>query len=163
MPQFAYTAVDLEGRKVKGRLEETTAHRVYSTLLERDLRPMAVKEKKGILKFEITKKKVKRKDLMHFSRQLAVFVRAGIPVLEAIEIIGEEVADKVFKKALFDLADALRGGETLAGAAAQHEEAFPNFYIGILRSAEASGNLDDALEQLASYIERDLEAKRKIV
>lgn len=163
MPKYSYTAVTIDGRKVRGREEAMTAHRVYSLLLSRQLKPVSVKEHKSLLKRDITTKKVKRKDLMHFSRQLAVFVRAGIPILEALEIIGEEVTDKVFKRALYEVADQIRGGDTFAGSAAQHPEAFPSFYIGILRSAEATGNLDEALDQLASYIERDEEAKKKIV
>ncbi len=63
-------------------------------LLAKDLSPLDVREKKSILTFEITKKKVKRRDLMHFSRQMAVFMRAGIPVLESMEVIPTKSATK---------------------------------------------------------------------
>ena len=63
---------------------------------------------------------------------------------------------------LAEMSDALRGGATFAGAAAEHPEAFPAYYIGILRSAEMTGNLDTVLDQLADYIERDIEARRKV-
>ena len=59
-----------------------------------------IAKKKSILQFEITKKRVPRKDLMHFSRQLGVFVKAGIPIMEALEVIAEETSDKLLKKAL---------------------------------------------------------------
>jgi type IV pilus assembly protein PilC len=56
----------------------------------------------------------------------------------------------------------LEGGATFAGAAAAHPEAFPRFYLSILRSAEVTGNLDTVLEQLAEYMERDLDARHKV-
>ena len=57
----------------------------------------------------------------------------------------------------------LRAGDTFAGAAAAHPEAFPPYYVGILESAEMTGNLDSALNQLADYIDRDTEARAKFV
>ncbi|HVE94073.1 MAG TPA: type II secretion system F family protein [Acidimicrobiales bacterium] len=162
MPTYAYTALDEDGSKVKGKQKSPTATRVYTTLIDRDLKPITVKERKSVLKFEITKKKVKRKELMHFSRQLAVFIKAGISVLEALEIVNEEVDDKLLRKALVEMLESLKAGDTFASAAAQHPEVFPAFYIGVLRAAELTGNLDDALAQLADYVERDLEARRKI-
>jgi type IV pilus assembly protein PilC len=112
--------------------------------------------------FEITQKKVKRRELMHFSRQMAVFVRAGVPMLDALEAITEEMDDKVFLKALQDIMERLRGGETFASAAAAHPEAFPEVYSSILATAEYTGHLDDSLDRIAVYIERDLEARRKV-
>jgi type IV pilus assembly protein PilC len=131
-------------------------------LLAKDLAPVELREKKSILAVEITKKKVKRRDLMHFSRQMAVFMRAGIPVLEAMEVMTDEVGDKVFQQVLAEMSESLRAGETFAGAADEHPEAFPPYYLGILRSAELTGNLDTVLDQLSDYIERDVEAKRKV-
>lgn len=119
-------------------------------------------KKKSILQFELTKKKVPRKDLMHFSRQLAVFIRAGIPILDALSTIEEEVSNKAFKQVLQGIIDDLRGGTTFAQAASRHPEAFPPFYLGILQSAELTGRLDTVLEQLSDYIDRDLEARGKI-
>lgn len=115
-----------------------------------------------IANFEITQKKVKRRELMHFSRQMAVFVRAGVPMMDALEAITEEMDDKTFLKALTDIMERLRGGETFAAAAAAHPEAFPDVYSSILATAEYTGHLDDALDRIAVYIERDLEARRKV-
>jgi type IV pilus assembly protein PilC len=120
------------------------------------------KRRKSILQFEITKKRVPRKDLMHFSRQLAVFIKAGIPILNALETIEAEVSNKFFKQVLGDMIENLRAGSTFATAARQHAEAFPPYYLGILESAELTGRLDSALAQLSDYIERDLEARQKM-
>jgi type IV pilus assembly protein PilC len=116
-----------------------------------------------ILQFEITQKKVPRKELMHFSRQMSAFVRAGIPLLEAIESIAVDMGNKQFKAVLMDVGERVAGGSTLTDACAAHPEAFPNFFVGMLRTAELSGRLDEVLTQVAGYIERDLEARRKVV
>src|SRR6516164_7302491 len=99
---------------------------------------------------------------MQFSRQLAVFLRAGIPVLDALEMIEEETTNKLFKKVLVDITEQIRGGDTFAGAAKAHPEAFPPMYLGVLEVAEVTGHLDRVLRQLADYLERDLAARRKV-
>lgn len=162
MAKYKFTAVTPEGVRVSGTEEGLTPNMVRRALLERDLAPVDVTEKKSVLKLELTKKKVPRKELMHFSRQMAVFMRAGIPVLEALDVMNEELGNKVFARTLAEMADSLRSGETFAGAAALHPEAFPPYYLGILGSAELTGNLDIVLDQLADYIDRDVEARRKI-
>jgi type IV pilus assembly protein PilC len=162
MARFTYTALALDGSTVSGALAAPTSGAAYSALRERDLQPIELLEKKSILKLEITPRRVNRKHLMHFSRQMAVFVNAGIPILDALEVITEETSDKLFKSALTGVTMSLRAGDTFAAAAAMHPEAFPRFYVGILQSAEMTGHLDTVLDQLADYIERDLDARRKV-
>jgi type IV pilus assembly protein PilC len=120
--------------------------------------------KKRSLNVEINlfNRKVNRKELMHFSRQLAVFVKAGVPILDALETMGEEISDKKLKGAVLDVAERLRSGETFSDAASKHPYAFPDFYMAVLRSSEMTGNLDIVLDQLADYIERDLDARSKV-
>jgi type IV pilus assembly protein PilC len=115
-----------------------------------------------IAHFEITPEKVPRRELMHFSRQLAVFITAGIPILEALDSITEEMGNKKFRAVLADMGQRLQSGSTFADSAAMHPEAFPDFYVGILRSAELTGSLDEVLVQLSDYIERELAARRRI-
>jgi type IV pilus assembly protein PilC len=123
---------------------------------------LTARKKKSVLQVELTKKKIPRKDLMHFSRQLAVFIKAGIPILDALDTIGSETGNKFFKQVLTDMIESLRGGATFAAAAREHAAAFPPYYLGILESAELTGRLDVALSQLSDYIERDVEARQKI-
>ncbi|MDQ1698899.1 MAG: type pilus assembly protein PilC [Frankiaceae bacterium] len=118
---------------------------------------------RSLMQFEITAKKVKRKDLMHFSRQLAVFVTAGIPLLDAFDAIASEMSNKHFREILTDVRDKLSEGWTLSQAVRVHDEAFPDFYVGMLESAELTGHLDTTLDQLGDYIERDLEARNKVM
>ncbi len=121
------------------------------------------KKRKSILQFELTAKKVPRKELMNFSRQLAVFIKAGIPLLDALDVIKEDMPNKHFLGIVDQVIEDVGAGSTFADAIAGHRQAFPAYYVGILRSAELTGHLDDVLLQLSEYIERDVEARRKIV
>src|SRR5579859_103759 len=162
MGKFTYTAIDLDGGTRSGTTIARTSGAALVGLREQGLHPLILVEKKSLLQFEITRKHVSRKVLMHFSRQLGVFVKAGIPILDALEVIAEESTEQLFKKALYAMIQALQAGDTFAGAAAAHPEAFPRYYVGILNSAELTGNLDLVLDQLADYIERDLDARKKL-
>jgi type IV pilus assembly protein PilC len=163
MPKFSYSAIDVAGNTVTGVERSDSAGGVRKTLHQRDLQPIDVREKPGLLQIELTKEKLPKKHLMHFSRQLAVFLRAGIPILEALEAIGDEASHKVLRRVLTDLGDLLRGGATFADACAAHPEAFPALYVAVLQSAELTGNLDSSLDELAEYIERDVETRQKLI
>ena len=162
MEKFSYSGVDTAGSSISGTEVAETRSAAHLALLERGIQNVEVRPKKNILQFEITRKRVKRKDLMHFSRQLGVFVKAGIPIVEALEVIGSETTDKVLKPTLADMIDRLQAGDTFASAASAHPEAFPDYYLGILGSAELTGTLDVVLDQLAEYIERDVDARSKV-
>ena len=159
---YKYSALDESGKKVTGTQSAASTGAAHLALIERGLQPLEVTAKQSLLKFEITKKMVPKQDVMNFTRQLAVFMKAGIPIMEALEVIVEETQNKLLRTVIFELIDSLRAGDTFATAAAAHPEAFPNFYVGILESAELTGNLDHVLNQLADYIERDQKAKSKI-
>ena len=160
--KFRYKALDETGKMVSGVELASSSGAAHVALITRGFQPLEVKEQRNILKLEITKKKVPRKDVMNFSRQLAVFMKAGIPIMEALEVIVEETQGKLLKVILSEMVDSLRAGDTFAAAAAAHPEAFPNYYVGILESAELTGNLDIVLNQLADYIDRDVKARGKI-
>ncbi|MFZ1062202.1 MAG: type II secretion system F family protein [Acidimicrobiales bacterium] len=159
---FKYTALDEEGRKISGTETAASLGAAHLALIQRGLQPLDIKEKSSILNFEITKKKVPRDEVMNFTRQLAVFMKAGVSIMEALEVIVEETQGKLLRKIIYELIDSLRAGDTYAAACAAHPEAFPNYYVGILESAELTGNLDQVLNQLAEYIERDQSARTKI-
>ncbi len=160
--KFRYEAYDPSGVRVKGVETAISSGAVHLALLSRGFQPIEVNEKRNVMKFEITKKMVPRKDVMNFTRQMAVFIRSGIPIMEALEVIVEETQSKLLKGILLKMIDDLRAGDTFAAAASGHPEAFPNFYVGILESAELTGNLDGVLNQLADYIERDAKARSRV-
>ena len=163
MPKFNYIAVGPDGAQIKGCEEAPTFTALGQLLGSRDLTIKEAREKKSIMQLEITRKKVPRKDLMHFSRQLSAFLKASVPILDAIETIHEEMTNKLFKAALTDISENIKAGASFSEAAKAHPEAFPPVYLGMLESAELTGNLDKVLDQLSEYIERELEARRKVM
>ena len=159
---FKYNALDEAGKKFSGVEMAASLGAAHLALIQRGLQPLDIKVRTSVLNFEITKKKVPRNEIMNFTRQLAVFMKAGVSIMEALEVIVEETQGKMLRKIIFDLIDSLRAGDTYATACAAHPEAFPNFYVGILESAELTGNLDQVLNQLAEYIDRDQVARTKV-
>lgn len=159
---FKFEAIDESGKKISGTESAMSSGALHVALLARGLEPLEVKQKQGILSFEITKKRVPAKEVMNFSRQLSVFMTAGISVMEALEVIVEETSGKLMRAVLLQVIDSLRNGDTFATAAQKHPEAFPSYYVGILQSAELTGNLDLVLNQLADYIDRDVKARSRI-
>jgi type IV pilus assembly protein PilC len=124
--------------------------------------PAGARKKKSVLQIEVFPSKVKRDELMHLSRQLGAFVNAGVPITEAVRILGEEAKNSTVRKMMLDIEEGLRRGERLSDCLDRHPKVFPDFYRGIMRSAELTGQLDVVLAQLATYLERDLEARRRI-
>jgi type IV pilus assembly protein PilC len=163
MAKFKYSAIGHDGATITGVEEGVTRGQVAIALANRDLDVIDLTEARSKFNIEITKGRVPRKELMHFSRQLAVFIRAGIPIIEGLETISEDTGNKRFKTALVEMAEGLRAGMTFSGAAEAQAGVFPPFYLGILRSAELTGNLDEVMDQLAGYLERDMEARQKII
>jgi type IV pilus assembly protein PilC len=163
MTTYKYRATrTIDGGKVRGVTRGATAKGAMTVLLDQGLEVQELKEQKSVLKFEITKEKLKLANLMHFSRQLAAFVRAGVPLLEAIEVIEEETDDKTLKRVLGAVGQELTTGETFSAALQPFATLFPQFYVDMIRAAELTGHLDDVLDQMSRYIERDLEARQKV-
>lgn len=163
MPQFGYVAVNSAGATVEGKHKGETIGDVRAWLRGEELFPVKIEEvKRGILDFELTKEKLKKRELMHFSRQLAVFIRAGIPIITSLETIADEATDKVLRRVISDMVERLNTGQTFAEAAAAHPEAFPAYYTGVLQSAELTGKLDETIDNLARYLDREIEAASKI-
>jgi type IV pilus assembly protein PilC len=163
MPKFAYAAIDATGAPIEGVTKADTIGAARALLVEQNLFPTKIEERRTALDFELTKEKVKKKELMHFTRQLAVFVKAGIPITDALVTIGDETEDVALRRALSYLVEELRNGGLFSVAAAGHPAVFPEYYVGILRSAELTGQLDVALESLADYLEREIETRAKVV
>ncbi|HZU71345.1 MAG TPA: type II secretion system F family protein [Acidimicrobiales bacterium] len=162
MPRFAYTAIDAAGQTVTGTERADSRGVLGRTLAARGLQLSDAKVSKGFMDIELSRAKVPKKDLMHVCRQMAVFLRAGVPVVEALDVIRQEANSKALRESLADMCERIEAGESFASAAAAHPETFPPMNVSMLRSAELTGHLDGVLDQLATYIDRDLEARRKI-
>ena len=107
MPKFAYTALDQDGTRVTGVESAADVATARAFLHDKGLRPLRLNEKTSLLKIEITAEKIPREEVMHFSRQLGVFIKAGIPIMEALGIMANETTEKAFKKIILEMIDAI--------------------------------------------------------
>lgn len=162
MTKFKYDATTTSGKRARGVTEATSVRSAMAVLVDEGLDVREIKEKRSALQFEVTRKKLPQAELMHFSRQLAAFVRAGIPLVEALQIIEEETEDKTLSKVLAGVQESLIAGDTFSAALTPYETLFPQFYIDMIRAAELTGRLDDVLDELSRYIKRDLDARSKV-
>lgn len=105
---------------------------------------------------------MKRIELVLFSRMMATFIRAGIPILDGIEVVRQQAVSKLFRRTLDDVAIQLRNGEQLSTALMSHPRVFSRLYVDMIIAAEATGELDAILDQLARYLERAEATARRL-
>lgn len=160
MARFEYAALDQEGAEVRGSVKALTISAARTQLLERSVEAYDVqarKQRRGLRRARVTSD-----ELMHFSRQLGAFLRAGIPILEALELLGDESVNPAMRDVLLSVQEQIRSGRTLAQAVDEHPEVFPISFRTMLQSAELTGELDVVLDQLSLYLERESEARQQI-
>lgn len=162
MPKYAFEAIRQDGTTTTGSVKERTRSTARTELETRGLSVISMTEKKSVANFEISKSRIKPVELMYLSRQIAAFTRAGIPILDAISELSEDSDRRAVKRVLAEVSQDLRSGLTLTESFNKHPKDFPDFYRGILSSAELTGRLDLVLAQLSEYLERDLSARRKV-
>ncbi len=162
MATYSYIASDVDGNKVKGEREAVTEEALRYELLALNLAVDSIKEKKPLLQMELAPTKIKPQEIMHFSRQVGAFVRSGIPITDALDVIKDGTENKRWHGILAEMHDNIEAGIPFSETVADHAGLFPPYYLGILRSSELTGRLDESLNQLADYMDRDLEARHKI-
>jgi type IV pilus assembly protein PilC len=162
VPKYRFSAAAADGTVINGVEASPAITDLREVLLDRNLQPISILEKKSVLQFEITKKKVNKRELMHLCRQLAVFLRSGVSVIEAFIVLSDETSNKLLKSALDGMRVSLESGARFSEAASEHPELFPGYSVEILRSAELTGNLDEVLDQLGDYLEREIETSHKV-
>lgn len=162
LSKYKYTAETLDGAAVKGQIEASSPIAARNQLAIQGMRVTRIAERKG-LQVEITKQKVPLTEVMHFSRQMSTFIRAGVPVLEAITNLARDTKNKRFQAVLFDIAEQVGGsGSTVADAIGKHGDVFPPYFLAMLRTAELTGHMDDAFAQLHTYIKRDVSLTKQV-
>jgi type IV pilus assembly protein PilC len=102
-------------------------------------------------------------DLVLFSRQLAVFLRASVPLVPAIEALAEQSSNPILRETLVLVREDLISGETLSAGFTRHPDAFPRMYVDMVRAGEATGRLEIVLAQVADQMERGAMARRRLV
>ena len=104
-----------------------------------------------------------RKDILNFSNQLAVMVRAGISLQDALESIGSQIQKEKFRVIVYDLKNRIEGGQSFSQALAEHPDAFPSLYINMIAAAEISGSMSSMLQQLVEYLDQEAETRSQVI
>jgi type IV pilus assembly protein PilC len=103
-----------------------------------------------------------RKDILHFTRQLAVMIRAGISLQDALEGIASQQDNEKFKAVIQDIKIRIEEGNSFSQSLAEHPKIFNNLYINMVAAAEASGSLSDMLQKLAEYLDEEAETRSQV-
>ena len=103
------------------------------------------------------------KDVISFTNQLAVMIKAGINIRNAISGIGEGVQNRKFRQIIFSIKSDVEAGQPFSDALAKHPGIFSPLYVNMVRASELSGNLGHMLERLASYLDQQAETRRMVI
>ena len=103
-----------------------------------------------------------RKDILNFTNQLAVMVRAGISLQDSLESISEQNENKKFKQIIMDLKNRVEAGQSFSQALAEHPHTFSELYINMIAAAEISGSLSDMMQKLAEYLDHEAETRSQV-
>lgn len=165
MPVFQYKATDNEGQQIEGRVEAPSEAIAASTLADKGLIILSLSEavgKEGITIDLPFLNRIETKDVVVFSRQLAVMASANVPIVQALRILTDQTTNPRMKKAVNEIGDEVDGGAKLSQALARFPKVFSDFFVSMVKSGETSGKLDEVLNYLADQQERDYDLQAKI-
>lgn len=155
---FQYKAIDNRGVSTKGHIEARSQEDAYQQILSRQMRPLQIthqhKHRKG--------KRVTLKDLAQFTRQIAVLMEAKIPLVDGLRSIASNEPKARLREVIEDLAKQIEDGDTVTNALRPHASLFGEVYIETIHAAESSGNMDQALNNLAAMLEQQYEMTKNI-
>ena len=162
MPNFKYRAKDQQGKTVSATLEVKDKAALVDLLRKRGLIIISVEETKGRALKVTARAKVKMDDLVIFSRQLATMVDSGIPLVQALDVLAEQIEKPGFQTVVAGLRDNIETGSSLSEALSRHPRIFSALFVNMVRAGESSGMLDDILERLADYLEKSNALTHKV-
>lgn len=171
MPYFTYVARNPQGKLITGRTEATTQAMVVKILKEQGLTPTKIEAGAGVLvgdapaksrRQRLKKGKATIEDLVLVSRQLATMIRAGLPLIEVLNILGEQVEKLVLRNTMNQIERDVQAGSSFYEALARHPRVFNQFFLSMVKAGEASGMLDTILDQVALYMEKSASIRRKV-
>jgi type II secretory pathway component PulF len=160
MPTFEYACRDGAGAVVRGRVEA-----------EDDARARAQLRQQGLFITSLRTERAPRRrgggagnraEVVMLTHHLAMLVGAALPLVQALEALAEQTEEKWMREVVQEVARDIEQGKSLSAALGRRPDLFSPLYIGIVRYGEISGRLDEALDRLAAYLERDLEFRRKV-
>ncbi len=186
MAKFSYVAMDSRGRETKGEIEADNQTVALTRIREKGLFPTSVVDaatsaskgkktstgtrkapgKGGAMNMELKlpsfMNRVKPKQLMVFTRQLATLIDAGLPLVRSLEVLEKQEKHPVLKSALREMADTIQSGSTFAEALAQHPKIYNKLYVNMAKAGEVGGVLDKVLLRLAEFMEKAQRIKSKV-
>ena len=162
MPTYTYVGRSRGGKVHRGELMATSKNDAIAALRKQQILVTVVKEKGKDEGRLFGRGKVKPKDLAVMTRQLSFMIDAGLPLNQAIEIIGTQAENKTLKKTLFEVRQAIEGGSSFSDALAEHPHIFNELYTNMVAAGETGGILDTILERLANYIEKNVKLVRAV-
>ena len=155
---FSYKVIDKQGKEIEGRIEARDEQAAVDNLLNRGYSVLSLQAEKESTDIKISfLQRVRTKDMVIFSRQIATLFEADISPLRAFNLVSENVSNKYFQEILRDISKKVEQGFTLEKAFDQHKEVFGEFYIAIIAVGEKSGSLPRSFSYLATYVERNAE------
>ncbi len=170
MPIFQFSAMDANGKERKGKREARSEEEVSSYLKEQGLFPTSIKlftekttaaKKKGpaekkefSLNMQIGTPIIKKKQLTVVTRQLAILLDAGLPLIRSLRTLERQSRDVMVKIVLGKVAVSVEGGATFSESLAQHPKSFDKLYLNMVRAGEAAGKMEIILDRLASFMEK---------
>jgi len=161
MPTFKYIAKEINGKTASGVLEYSDKALLIDALRKKGLIIISIEET-AYKKQMLSKGGVKLEEIVIFSRQLATMVDSGIPLVQALDILCEQIEKPAFKNILGKIKDDIETGSSLSDALGRHPAVFSTLYVNMVRAGESSGALDDILDRLASYLEKTNTLQRKV-
>jgi general secretion pathway protein F len=169
MPVFEYVALTTAGKRVKGTLEADSIRTARQRLRSQNVFPTTIqesaeasKEKGKDVKRLLQSDRVSLKELTLATRLLATLSSAGLPLVEALLSLSEQLTHPTLKRNVVDIKERVEQGSSLAKALGAYPKVFPRLYVNMVTSGEASGTLDTVLDNLADYYEAQLELRRKV-
>lgn len=166
MAKFEYTATGEDQKQHSGVLEAADENAARSALVRLRLKPIVIKKvqkKKGEINIAFLDKsnKVKSKDLVIFTRQLATMINAGVPLVRSLSTMHTQTESPGLKKHLTAISKDVEGGMAFADALEKHSDVFNPIYVNMIRAGEAGGILDEILKKLAVQQEKDAAIRAK--
>ncbi len=162
MPSFEWKGRDRGGRPQGGVLVADNKDAVLAVLRRQQIVPITVKEKGKEIAVPKLRRGVDEKTLAVFTRQFSVMIDAGLPLVQCLQILGEQQEHKAFQRIVLQVREDVESGSSLANAMRKHPLAFNELYVNMVAAGEAGGILDTILQRLASYIEKNARLKAQV-
>ncbi len=163
MAEFSYKAADRQGAMVQGNVTAASKELAVRNLRQQGLTPVSVSEGAQKLKADPSSVRLSREQVLNLTSELSVLLRAGLPIDRALKVLIDMSQEEEPKAVLESLLKTVKGGKGLSVGLEQYERDFGGFYVNMVRSGEASGNLAHVLQHLTEYLENAKEVRSSVV